>query len=192
MIYNTGDNIIMTNTELKTETTLILTYSPATNLSILLNLITEAIIIVQQKNSNTTMSKSDLNSEQSHFTVKPVRMHKQAAFKISCEGYYTQFSARLLTDLNSDDIIENIALIISRLMMKKLAKVKKIAAEKDELKLKSDRENKEKLLKLEDRTSDLIAEVLEDGYVLEQINDWNKNGTLQNKIDSLKQHIKED
>ena len=77
-------------------------------------------------------------------------------------------------------------------MMKKLAKVKKIAVEKDELRLKSDRESKEKLLKLEDKTSDLITEVLEDGYVLEQINDWNKNGTLQNKIDVLKQHVKED
>ena len=179
-----------TNTELKTETKPILTYSPATNLSILLNLITEAIIAVQQKNDNVNIS--DLNSEQNYFTVKPVRIHKQAAFKISCKGYYTQFSARLLTDLNSDDIIENIALIISRLMMKKLTKVKKIAAEKDELRSKSDRESKEKLLKLEDRTSDLIAEVLEDGYVLEKINDWNKNGTLQNKIDLLKQHVKED
>lgn len=192
MIYNIGDNTIMTNTELKSETKPLLIYSPVTNLSILLNLITEAIITVQQKNSNTTISKSDLNSEQSYFTIKPVRMHKQAAFKISCKGYYTQFSARLLTDLNSDDIIENIALIISRLMMKKLAKVKKIAVEKDELRLKSDRESKEKLLKLEDKTSDLITEVLEYGYVLEQINDWNKNGTLQNKIDVLKHHVKED
>lgn len=119
-------------------------------------------------------------------------MHKQAAFKISCEGYYTQFSARLLTDLNSDDIIENIALIISRLMMKKLAKVKKIAVEKDELRLKSDRESKEQLLKLEDKTSDLITEVLEDGYMLEQINDWSKDDKLQNKIDVLKHHVKED
>lgn len=192
MIYNIGDNTIMTNTELKSETKPLLIYSPVTNLSILLNLITEAIITVQQKNSNTTISKSDLNSEQSYFTIKPVRIHKQAAFKISCKGYYTQFSARLLTDLNSDDIIENIALIISRLMMKKLAKVKKIAVEKDELRLKSDRESKEKLLKLEDKTSDLITEVLEYGYVLEQINDWNKNGTLQNKIDVLKHHVKED
>lgn len=181
---------MMTNTELRTEITPILTYSPATNLSILLNLITEAIIAVQQKNDNVNIS--DLNSEQNYFTVNPVRMHKQTVFKISCKGYYTQFSARLVTDLNSDDIIENIALIISRLMMKKLTKVKKIAAEKDQLRLKSDRESKEKLLKLEDRTSDLIAEVLEDGYVLEQINNWNKNGSLQNKIDLLKQHVKED
>ena len=180
----------MTNTESQTETKPILIYSPATNLSILLNLITEAITAVQQKNDNVNIS--DFNSEQNYFMVKPVRIHKQAAFKISCKGYYTQFSARLLTDLNSDDIIENIALIISRLMMKKLTKVKKIAVEKDQLRLKSDRESKEKLLKLEDSTSDLIIEVLEDGYVLEQINDWNKNGTLQNKIDVLKQHIKED
>lgn len=40
----------MTNTELKTETKPILTYSPSTNLSILLNLITEAKIAVQKKN----------------------------------------------------------------------------------------------------------------------------------------------
>ena len=42
------------------------------------------------------------------------------------------------------------------------------------------------------KTSDLITEVLEDGYVLEQINDWSKNDTLQNKIDVLKQHVKKD